>query len=123
MIIGVGIDLEEIARIADLSAKWGERFERKLFTDGERAFCRARAHTAQHFAARFAAKEATLKALRVPPGLKWHELEVVHGGKAAPRLSLTGEAAAVAARLGVRATHLTITHAAGVAAAVVILES
>jgi holo-[acyl-carrier protein] synthase len=122
MIIGVGIDLCEIDRVADLLARWGERIERRLFTDAERGYCRGRANAPQHFAARFAAKEATLKALAVPRGLTWHDMEVVSVGKA-PALRLAGEAAAAAARLGVARAHLTLTHAHGLAAAVVILES
>lgn len=123
MIVGMGIDLVEISRIAESIARWGGRFEKKLFTERERAYCNGRAHQAQHFAARFAAKEATLKALRVPPGLSWHEMEVEAGGKAPPRLVLSGVAAQAAAKLGVRETHLSLTHAADLAAAVVVLES
>lgn len=121
MIVGLGIDLTEISRIQAMLDRWGERFERRLFTDGERAYCRGRARPAQHFAARFAAKEATLKALSVPEGLSWHEMEV-DAGAGAPRLTLGGQAAAAARRLGVARAHLTLTHAADVAAAVVVLE-
>jgi holo-[acyl-carrier protein] synthase len=122
MIVGLGLDLCEVSRMADLLGRWGERFVDKIFTPAERAYCRERAHPAQHFAARFAAREATLKALGVPKGLRWHEMEVVsRAGK--PELVLSGEAAAVATARGVTRTHLTITHAADVAAAVVILES
>ena len=122
MVIGVGIDLEEVARIGELLAKWGERIEKKLFTDGERAYCNARGKREQHFAARFAAKEATLKALGVPRGLSWHELEVVSAGNGAPTLRLGGVAAAEAAKRGVQRTHLTLTHAGGLAVAVVVLD-
>ncbi len=122
MIVGVGLDLAEIPRIAALCEKWGERFTRKVFTDGERAFAAARASSAQHLAARFAAKEATLKALGVPRGLSWHEMEIVGGGTQPPRLVLTGEAKRAADAMGVTRLHLTITHAHPVAAAVVIAE-
>lgn len=121
MILGLGIDLVEIHRIGALLARWGDRIEKKLFTEEERAYCRARANVAQHFAARFAVKEATLKALGVPRGLSWHEMEVVNV-RGAPQLELRGEAAAAAGRLGMARAHLTITHAADMAAAVVVLE-
>ena len=122
MVLGVGIDLTPIDRIARMLERYATRFEEKVFTDGERAYCHARAHAADHFAARFAAKEAVLKALGVPAGLRWHELEVVSGAGGAPSLSLSGEAARAAARLGVRRIHLSLTHAGGQAAAVVIAE-
>lgn len=123
MIVGIGLDLAEIPRIAEMIDKWGDRFIRKVFTDGERAFAFERAHPAQHLAARFAAKEATLKALGVPRGLSWHEMEVTGGGRSMPVMVLTGEALRAADRLGVVRLHLTITHADPVAAAVVIAES
>ena len=89
-----------------------------------RAGVRRRAgNAAQHLAAQFAAKEATLKALGVPAGLSWKELEVVGGGKQAPRLVLHGRAAEAAQRLGATRLHLTLTHAAGVAGAVVVVEA
>src|SRR5688572_28393866 len=123
MVVGLGIDITPIARMEELLARWGERIERRLFTDAERAFCSARGDPAQHLAARFAAKEATLKALSVPAGLSWHELEVVSTPGGAPRLALSGEAGAAAGRLGVIRTHLSLTHAGGLAVAVVVLES
>jgi holo-[acyl-carrier protein] synthase len=102
--------------------RWGERFTEKIFTPGERAYADARGTAAAHYAARFAAKEALLKALGVPRGLSWHELEVVGGGTAAPRMVLTGEARAAADRLGVVRLHLTLTHTADLAAAVIVAE-
>lgn len=123
MIVGVGLDLAEVPRIAAMVERWGERFTRKLFTEGERAFSAERANTAQHLAARFAAKEATLKALGVPKGLSWHEMEVVGGGRAQPRMILSGEALRAAEALGVARLHLTLTHADTIAAAVVIAEA
>ncbi len=122
MIVGVGLDLCEVSRVAALLARWGERFAGKIFTAAEREYCRGRAHPAQHFAARFAAREAALKALAVPSGLNWHELEVRSAAGGRPALALSGAAASAAARLGVTRVHLTLSHAADVAAAVVILE-
>jgi len=121
VIIGVGIDLTPVDRIERLLARYAGHFEAKVFTDGERAYCRARAKVAEHFAARFAAKEALLKALGVPRGLSWHELEVVsQDGR--PTLALSGAAARAAAALGVTRLHLSLTHAGGQAAAVVVAE-
>ena len=123
MIVGVGLDLTEIPRIARLIDRWGERFTHKLFTPGERAYADERAFPASHLAARFAAKEAALKALGVPRGLRWHELEVVKDDGRPPALVMSGNALAAAGALGVTAVHLTITHTAEVAGAVVIAEN
>ncbi|HEY7954602.1 MAG TPA: holo-ACP synthase [Polyangia bacterium] len=122
MIVGVGIDLAPIGRMAEAMARHEGRLEARLFTDGERAFCRARAEPMQHFAARFAAKEATLKALRVPAGLSWHELEVMTDDHGAPRLELHGVAARAAESAGVRKLHLSLTHAGDQAIAFVVAE-
>jgi holo-[acyl-carrier protein] synthase len=122
MIVGVGIDLTPVERMEQLLSRWGERIEGKLFTDGERAYCHARARAAEHFAARFAAKEAALKALGVPSGLSWHELEVVARPGGAPELRLAGVAAEAAARMGVTRMQLSLSHAGGQAAAVVVAE-
>lgn len=124
MIVGVGIDLAEVDRIAAALARWGERFAARVFTPGERATCRARGDGAAHYAARFAAKEAAFKALGGPRGVSWLDLEVVPapGGDRAPSLALHGAAVAAASALGVVRLHLSLTHTQGVAAAVVIAE-
>jgi holo-[acyl-carrier protein] synthase len=122
MILGVGVDLTPVERMARAMSNHPERLEARLFTEGERAYCRKMAEPMQHFAARFAAKEAILKALRVPEGLSWHELEVVSGEGGAPRIALSGRAAQAAAAAGVRALHLSLTHAGGQAMAFVIAE-
>ena len=122
MVLGVGIDLTPVDRIARILGRYAGRFEEKVFTPAERAYCRGRAAAAEHFAARFAAKEATLKALGVPAGLSWHELEVVSGPGGKPELVLRGAAAQAMATLGVVRLHLSLTHAGGQAAAVVIAE-
>ena len=123
MILGVGVDLTPVSRMEKAMAAHPERLEARLFTDGERAYCRAKASAAQHFAARFAAKEALLKALHVPEGLRWHELEVVNDGEGAPTFRLSGNAAAAAQKLGVNKVHLSITHADDSAMAFVVAES
>jgi holo-[acyl-carrier protein] synthase len=122
MIVGVGVDLTPVDRLARALERHPGRFEARVFTEGERAYCRARARAAEHFAARFAAKEAALKALGVPPGLSWHELEVVNADDGAPSLVLHGAAALAAAERGARRLHLSLTHAGGQAVALVIAE-
>jgi holo-[acyl-carrier protein] synthase len=113
----VGIDLIEIDRLARALER-RPALAARIFTDSEREFAGARAHPDQHLAARFAAKEAALKALGLG-GLRLHEVEVLGGGDEAPRLALHGRAAAVAAERGV-ALEVSLTHARAVAAAVVI---
>ena len=120
MILGIGMDLCPLDRMA--RALQNERFAERVFTEGERCYCRQRGEPTQHFAVRFAAKEATLKALGVPSGLRWHELEVVSGGSGAPRLVLHGTAAAAATAQGVTRLHLSLSHTGDTAAAVVVAE-
>jgi len=122
VIVGVGLDLVPIARVAALLARHGARARDRLFSARECADCERRAEPAQHYAARFSAKEAVLKALGAPPGLRWVEMEVhtVDGGR--PVLRLSGAAAAAAAARGADSMHVSLTHAGGMAAAVVVLE-
>jgi holo-[acyl-carrier protein] synthase len=122
MIVGVGVDIESVARMAGALARHDGRLEARLFTHRERAYCRAKANSSQHFAARFAAKEALLKALAVPEGLSWHELEIVNDDQGAPRFELTGVAAQAAAKLGVKKLHLSMSHAQDQAIAFVVAE-
>jgi len=124
VIRGLGMDLVEIARIARIlegPTARAERFLARCFTSAERDYCEGRRDRAGRYAARFAAKEAVIKALGAPPGVSWRELEVERG-EGAPSLRLAGEARAAADRLGVVRVHLTMTHDAGVAGAVVVLE-
>ncbi len=127
MIVGLGMDIVEIARIRrilDGPPAQAERFVARCFTAAERAYCeRGRgSDRAARYAARFAAKEAASKALGAPAGIGWHDVEVARGD-GAPGLVLRGVAADAAARLGVDGRHLTLTHDAGVAAATVVLEA
>jgi holo-[acyl-carrier protein] synthase len=124
VIVGLGMDVVEIARIDRIlrgPAARAERFLARVFTPAERAYCDARVDRAGRYAARFAAKEAAVKALGAPPGVRWTELEVVRA-EGAPSVALGGAAAEAAGRLGVGRVLVTITHDAGVAAATVILE-
>jgi holo-[acyl-carrier protein] synthase len=122
MILGVGIDLCEVDRIRRLLEKDSERFVRRVYRAGEVAYCRDKRHPEIHFAARFAAKEAFLKALGRGWRLGWTQLEVVRSESGKPELALSGRAAEVADRRRVARIHLTLTHTAATAAAVVILE-
>ncbi len=125
MIVGLGIDVVEIRRIRELHLRRGERFCRRVFTPGEVAACLERADPAPALAARFAAKEAGMKALGTGwgEGVGWHDLEVVSAVGRPPRLQLHGAAAARAAALGAQMFHLSLSHDGGVSAAVVVLEA
>lgn len=124
MILGLGMDLVEIGRIArilDGPPARADRFLARCFTPSERVYCDAQRDRAGRYAARFAAKEATVKALGAPAGVAWTEIEVERGD-GAPALRLSGAAREAAVRRGVGRLHLTLTHDAGVAGATVILE-
>ncbi len=122
MILGIGIDLCEVDRVRRLLEKDRERFVRRVFREGERDYCDARRYPAIHYAARFAAKEAFLKAVGTGWRLGWRQVEVVRGPSGRPELALCGRAAEIAARRRFRRIHVTLTHTAGIAAAVVVLE-
>jgi holo-[acyl-carrier protein] synthase len=124
MVIYVGLDVVEIARIARALAKFGSRFEDRVYTQAERADCAGRADRFAALAGRFAAKEACLKALGTGfRGASLRQVEVVKANGGPPQLKLSGSAAEQASRRGVRRLHLSVSHEPGVAAAVVILES
>ncbi len=126
MIVGLGFDLVDIPRVAALLAAQGARAEARLFTPGELAYARDRAEPARHLAARFAAKEATYKALagsEAARGIGWRDVEVAVEWDGRPRLVLHGRAAERAAAMGVTRSHLTLTHSDAVAGAVVVLEA
>lgn len=125
MILSVGIDLVEVGRVERLLARKGDRAIARLFTEGEAAFARSRAHPATHFAARLAAKEAAFKALAGSDAARligWREIEVVSRQGAAPALALSGRADFRAREIGVQHVHLSLTHTSETAGAVVILE-
>jgi holo-[acyl-carrier protein] synthase len=125
VILGVGIDLVDIARVEQMLSRRGERAVDRLFTPGEAAYARARAQPARHFAARFAAKEAAFKALAgddLARTIGWREIEVVVEDDGRPSLTLHGAAAQRAAALRVRRALVSLTHCEGVAGAVVVLD-
>ena len=123
MIIGVGLDVVPIARIASMLDRYGARLEEKLFSPDERAYCTGRGRPAQHFAARFAAKEAVAKALGAPAGLRWHDCEVVTDPDGRPWLTVSGTVAAAASERGVSRWHLSLSHDGGIASAMVVAEA
>jgi holo-[acyl-carrier protein] synthase len=125
MVIGVGTDLIEIARIQQSIDRFGERFLERVFTPREIDFCRRKKNAAESFAARFAAKEAGAKALGtgISRGVGWLELDVARSPGERPHLQLSGRAAELAHSLGVATISLSLTHSRDVALAVVIMES
>ncbi len=126
MIVGVGIDLVEIARVERLLDGKGQRALDRLFSAAEVNYATGRARPAMHLAARLAAKEAAFKALSGSDEARligWHEVEVVSQTGRAPELRYHGRAAARAEALGVKRSHLSITHTDTTAGAVVVIES
>jgi holo-[acyl-carrier protein] synthase len=125
MIVGLGTDLIEVARVQASLDRHGTRFLRRIFTEGEIAYCQQKRHTAaESFAARFAAKEAGAKALGtgISRGISWKEIEVRRLPGERPELLLWGRAAARAKTMEVRTISLSLTHSREVAMAVAILE-
>lgn len=121
MALIAGVDIIEIPRVARVYARYGERFLRRVYTDGEIAYCRGRA---PQLASRFAAKEATMKALGTGVrGVRWRDVEVVRGRGQAPRIVLHCTARARADRLGMRDLALSLSHSKEFAVASVVGES
>jgi len=125
MLVGTGIDIVEIDRIARTIERFGDRFLEKVFTAEEIAYCSRKKTFAESFAARFAAKEAGAKALGtgIQHGVTWKELEVRRQPGHRPTLHLTGRALEFAKRLGVVHVSLSLTHTATLAMASVQLEN
>jgi holo-[acyl-carrier protein] synthase len=125
MIVGLGVDIVEIARVERLLAAHSGRAEARLFTASEAAYCRSKRSPAQHFAARLAAKEAAFKALSgtdAARAISWREIEVRIEQDGRPTLVLLGGAASRAAELGADRFWVSMTHDSGAAHATVLLE-
>ncbi len=122
MIIGMGIDVCPIERMKSIVERHGDIFIDRIFTEGEKSHAGKGMAMAERLAARFAAKEATIKAFRAPEGLRWKDMEVVNARSGAPSLRLHGNLARISDERGVRGCHLSLTHAGGIAIAVVVLE-
>jgi holo-[acyl-carrier protein] synthase len=124
MILGVGVDVVETARIERAARRHGERFLGRVFTEAEAAYCRGMKRSAEHLAARFAAKEAAVKALGTGfgRGFGLRDIEVARDASGRPALRLHRRARSLAERLGVRRVHVSLSHSRDLAAAVVVLE-
>lgn len=125
MIVGTGIDIAEVPRIAQSIERFGDRFLRRVFTEGEIRYCDAKANRVERYAARFAAKEAGMKALGTGwnHGVTWRDVEVSRAPGGRPSIAFHGKAAEFAAKLGTKHIALSLTHSEQYAIAQVILES
>lgn len=125
MIIGTGVDLCEVPRMREAFGRHGDRFRHRVFTDREIAYAESKANRFERYAARFAAKEAGMKALGTGwrGGLGWRDIEVTNLRTGRPTLAFHGKAAEIAERLGVKNIALSLTHTAAQAMAMVILEN
>ncbi len=121
---GIGTDIVRIDRVAALLERFGDRFRQRVFTPGEIAYCQSRKNPAIHFAARFGAKEALLKALGtgLSRGITWRDVEVCRQRGTAPRLQLHGQAAAIFAARGCRQALVSLSHEKEFALAFVIIS-
>lgn len=125
MIVGTGIDIAEVPRISESIARFGQRFLRRVFTEEEIRYCDSKANSAERYAARFAAKEAAMKALGTGwnRGVRWRDIEVYRQPGSRPTIKFYGVAAEFAAKLGTKNISLSLTHTPEHAIANVILES
>jgi holo-[acyl-carrier protein] synthase len=125
MIVGTGIDIAEVPRIAASIERFGYRFLHRVFTEGEIRYCESKANRVERYAARFAAKEAAMKAIGTGwnHGVAWRDVEVCRQPGGRPTLTFHRKAAEFAAQLGARHVALSLTHTAEHAIAQVILES
>jgi holo-[acyl-carrier protein] synthase len=124
VIVSIGIDIIEVYRISETLART-PRFAERVFTERERLYCDSKgAAAAQSYAARFAAKEAFLKALKTGwrGRITWHDIEVLNDEQGAPEIVVTGEAAKILKAAGADRVHLSMSHTTDHAAAQVILE-
>jgi len=124
LIVGMGIDIAEVDRVKAAIERHGEKFLKRVYTEREREYCERFKNKYERYAGRFAAKEATMKALGTgwSRGVRWVDVEVVRQSGGRPTISLAGEAAKVASALGVERVALSITHTSAQAFAQVIFE-
>ncbi len=124
MIVGMGVDIAEVRRIAAVIQSQKERFLRRVYTLDEIAYCEQFKNRYERYAGRFAVKEAAMKALGTgwSRGVRWVDLEVVRHRSGRPTLSLKGEARKIADALGVKNIAISITHTSEQAIAQVIFE-
>ena len=121
---GIGIDVVQVERLVRALERFGERFERRLFTEGELAYCRTHRDPLPHLAVRFAAKEAAFKAIGtgLSGGVGWKCAEVIQPGGRQPQLALHDAARARFEALGATTAHVSLTHDGGLAIACVVIE-
>jgi holo-[acyl-carrier protein] synthase len=120
---GVGIDMIEVSRVANKIGK-ESGFREMVFSEKEITYCEPKANKAEHYAARFAAKEAFLKAIGTgwKNGTAFNEIEVRHDDEGSPELHLLGETAKTLASIGINKIHLSLSHLKSIASAVVVVE-
>jgi holo-[acyl-carrier protein] synthase len=125
MIVGTGIDIAEVPRIESSIARFGERFLHRIFTEAEIRYCESKANRVERYAARFAAKEAAMKAIGTGwnHGVTWRDVEVRRQPGGRPTIVFHGKAAEFAARLGAVHIALSLSHTKEYAIAQVILEA
>lgn len=124
MIVSIGVDIIEVYRIRETLERT-PRFAERVFTPDERTYCEAKgAASAQSYAARFAAKEAFLKALRTGwrGKITWHDMEIINDSQGAPSLKISGEVKRLLQKMGATNFHLSMSHTTDHATATVILE-
>jgi holo-[acyl-carrier protein] synthase len=121
---GIGVDVVKVERLLGALERFGERFEKRLYTDDELAYCRSHKDPLPHLAARFAAKEAAFKAIGtgLSNGVGWKMAEVIQPGGQQPRLAFHGAALERFQSLGASHAHLSLTHDGGLAIACVVIE-
>ncbi|MDR1390915.1 MAG: holo-ACP synthase [Holosporales bacterium] len=124
MIIGVGVDIVDIKRIATLLKKFGNKFEKKFFTNHEVVFCNKRCNPENSFAKLFSLKEATIKAVSNASGITWHDMEVTHDVNGRPIMSLAGNALKNLQKKSENfSIHASVSDEKGYATAFVIIET
>jgi holo-[acyl-carrier protein] synthase len=125
MIVGTGIDIAEVPRIGESIERFGDRFLNRVFTAEEIRYCQSKANRVERFAARFAAKEAAMKALGTGwnRGVRWRDIEVFRRPGSRPTIRFHGKAAEFASKLNTKNVALSLSHTAEQAIASVILES
>jgi len=124
MIFGTGIDIAEVPRIEASIARFGDRFLRRIFTEAEIRYCESKANRVERYAARFAAKEAAMKAIGTGwnHGVTWRDVEVCRQPGSRPTIAFHGKAAEFATKLGAVHVALSLSHTKEYAIAQVILE-
>jgi holo-[acyl-carrier protein] synthase len=124
MIVGMGIDIAEVARIREAIERHGARFLQRVFTPREIAYCQSHRNSYDRFAARFAAKEAMMKALGTGwrRGVTWRDIEVANAASGKPGVNLAGKSLEIFRSLGGARIHLSITHTDDYALAQVVIE-